>query len=397
MADNNYTLPEPILREEKYLSAIANNTAGGGGGGKVVIAEKTITANGTYNAVDDNANAYNPVTVNVPNSYTAQDEGKVVSSGALVSQTAYPSTITQNDTYDTTNYNSITVNVTEKTNWLNSPIGKCRPTCSKWMDAKYWIPKTWTGLTNFDGNYIWTDGTDIYFSIGSNQYVLDKSTSTWTTKTWNGYNNILGEEIWTDGENIYYSNNTYQYVLDKSTSTWVASRNQIGTYGSKIWSDGENIYSSYDVNQYVFNKSTSTWTAKTWTGLTNPSGNYIWTDGENIYYSLSSTQYVLDKATSTWTAKTWTGLTNFNGDYIWTDGINIYYTDGSSTRYMLNKETSTWSTRVWTGLTNFNGKNIWTDGTDIYYSYGSNQYVLSTPTLNNTTITTPTCRCLTSI
>lgn len=109
MAENNNTLPEPILREEKYLSAIANNTAGGGGGGKVVIAEKSITANGTYNASSDNANAYNPVTVNVANSYTAGDEGKVVSSGALVSQTS--TTTTTNGILDTTLYNSVDVQV----------------------------------------------------------------------------------------------------------------------------------------------------------------------------------------------------------------------------------------------------------------------------------------------
>lgn len=49
------------------------------------------------------------VTANVPNSYSTSDEGKVVSSGALVSQTS--DTVTANDTYDTTLINSLTVNV----------------------------------------------------------------------------------------------------------------------------------------------------------------------------------------------------------------------------------------------------------------------------------------------
>ena len=127
----------------------------GGGGGSSTLVSKTITANGTYNPADDNADGYSSVTANVPNTYdladegkvvssgalvaqssrnidanglydttlnnsvsvdvpntyTAGDEGKVVSSGALVSQTAYPSTITANNTYDTTLYNSVTVNV----------------------------------------------------------------------------------------------------------------------------------------------------------------------------------------------------------------------------------------------------------------------------------------------
>jgi hypothetical protein len=47
----------------------------------------------------------------VTNVYKVQDEGKVVNNGELVAQTAYPTEITENDTYDTAIYNSITVNV----------------------------------------------------------------------------------------------------------------------------------------------------------------------------------------------------------------------------------------------------------------------------------------------
>ena len=72
---------------------------------------KSITANGTYDAENDNADGYSEVTVNVPNTYTAGDEGKVVSNGALVAQTARATEITANGTYDTTENNSITVNV----------------------------------------------------------------------------------------------------------------------------------------------------------------------------------------------------------------------------------------------------------------------------------------------
>lgn len=83
---------------------------GGSSGGGTLI-EKTITENGIYNAVDDEADGYSTVNVEVENSYTVEDNGKVVNNQALVAQTAYPTTITENDTYDTTNYNSITVNV----------------------------------------------------------------------------------------------------------------------------------------------------------------------------------------------------------------------------------------------------------------------------------------------
>ena len=51
-----------------------------------------------------------------------------------------------------------------------------------------WVAKTWTGLTSFNGDNIWTDGVDYYYSYvnASSSYVLDISTSTWSTMTWNG-------------------------------------------------------------------------------------------------------------------------------------------------------------------------------------------------------------------
>ena len=65
---------------------------------------KNINSNGTHDVV-----GYASAAVSVPNSYSQSDEGKVVSNGALVSQTS--DTVTANDTYDTTLINSLTVNV----------------------------------------------------------------------------------------------------------------------------------------------------------------------------------------------------------------------------------------------------------------------------------------------
>lgn len=73
------------------------------------VGEKEITANGTYTASTDSLLGYSSVSVDVPNSYAAADEGKVVSNGALVSQTS--ATYTLNSTYDTTLIDSVTVNV----------------------------------------------------------------------------------------------------------------------------------------------------------------------------------------------------------------------------------------------------------------------------------------------
>lgn len=95
------------------ISFLLGSKAGGGGGG-VTVESKSISANGTYTA--PTGKAYSPVTVNVPNSYTAGDEGKVVSSGALVSQTAHAE-VTQNGTIDTTLNNSVVVNVPASSSW----------------------------------------------------------------------------------------------------------------------------------------------------------------------------------------------------------------------------------------------------------------------------------------
>ena len=74
--------------------------------GRALVAQTStnITANDTYDTTLNDE-----VVVNVPNTYTASDEGKVVSSGALVAQGS--DTVTENDTYDTTLISELTVNV----------------------------------------------------------------------------------------------------------------------------------------------------------------------------------------------------------------------------------------------------------------------------------------------
>ena len=73
-------------------------------GGITPTGTKQINTNGTHDVT-----AYASAEVNVPNSYSAGDEGKVVSNGALVAQTS--DSVTQNGTVDTTLINSLTVNV----------------------------------------------------------------------------------------------------------------------------------------------------------------------------------------------------------------------------------------------------------------------------------------------
>lgn len=95
------------------VSFLMGKQDGSGGGGDITVESKSIDANGTYTA--PTGKAYSPVSVSVPNSYAAGDEGKVVSNGALVAQSS--DTVTQNGTVDTTLINSLEVNVSGGGNW----------------------------------------------------------------------------------------------------------------------------------------------------------------------------------------------------------------------------------------------------------------------------------------
>ena len=183
------------------LSEVAQNI-----NNEEVYVDKTITVNGEYLPAYDDATAYSKVTVNVapPEFYPTMRTQRLMA---------------QNELDDT------------------------------------WLSKTWNELTNFNGQYIWTDGDNIYYSYTGNQYVLNKSTSTWTEKIWTGLTNFEADGIWTDGDNIYYNSggSSDDYMLDKTTSTW-STKSWTGipstVYGRDFWTDGDNIYLSSGSSQY---------------------------------------------------------------------------------------------------------------------------------------------------
>lgn len=79
----------------------------------------SITQNGvTTEDVTNYASAQ--ITANVPNTYSAADEGKVVDDGALVAQTSR--NIDTNGTYDTTTNNEVVVNVSGGEDYLEKSL-----------------------------------------------------------------------------------------------------------------------------------------------------------------------------------------------------------------------------------------------------------------------------------
>ena len=91
-----------------YKSVAGDSGGGGVDPESITLRTLNVSQNGTTNAPD--GVAYNKVVANVPNTYASADEGKVVSNGALVAQTAHAE-VTENGTIDTTLNNSVTVNV----------------------------------------------------------------------------------------------------------------------------------------------------------------------------------------------------------------------------------------------------------------------------------------------
>lgn len=260
-----------------------------------------------------------------------------------------------------------------------------------------WVPMTWNGITPSYAKDVWSDRNgNIYYSAGTDQYVLNRSTSTWTEKTWTGLTSFYGRNIWKfPSGSVFYSNGSNgQYYL--TNSTWTANSHKkpddtaFNPYGEYIWTDGNRVYyntsnMSYVKESYNYVNPIS-WNTRTWNNSSSPGfyGSYFWSDNDgNIYNSNSTTHNIMDTTNYTYTGKSWNGLSYFNGNDVWKDLYGrIFYSGsrnmwGATGNYILDVSTSTWSEKTWEGLTPSYGHNIWTDGYNVYYSDGNTQYRLT--------------------
>ena len=132
---------------------------------EVVLVSKSISANGTYNPASDSADGYSGVTVNVPNTYTVSDEGKVVSSGALVAQESQ--NVSQNGTYDTTLKNQVVVAVPNS--YSASDEGKV-------VSSGELVAQTSRNITG-NGTYNTTENNEVIVNVpssgGGRLYLVD--------------------------------------------------------------------------------------------------------------------------------------------------------------------------------------------------------------------------------
>ena len=108
VSNHSISVTPSVTNSAGYISSgTINGTAVSVSASELDSGSKSITANGNSQDVV----GYASVNVNVPNTYAAGDEGKVVSSGALVSQTAHADVTptTSDQTIDTTTNNSLKV------------------------------------------------------------------------------------------------------------------------------------------------------------------------------------------------------------------------------------------------------------------------------------------------
>lgn len=181
------------------------------GGALISQTQKNIGANGTHDTTVNDV-----VEVDVPNSYTDADEGKVVDNGALVEQGSLA--VSANGTYDTTKKNQVTIDV---------------PTGDEWEEVLLWENPDPTQSVNAGAelNLAESANTCEYFKLqvtGQNStqlrtFIVKNDAAYWavfvgTNRCCRGF----GRNVREDGS-YYISVNTDAYQIDHSSSQSTAT------------------------------------------------------------------------------------------------------------------------------------------------------------------------------
>lgn len=207
VAVNDVTLPMSVSTDYKLPISLQTLEAG---------------ANGEYTA--PKGTAWNEAHIDVSNSYTTADEGKVVSGGALVAQTGR--TVTQNNTtYDTTTNSSLTVEVAGPSGSVTLTKNKSTYDVEQYaeavvdVDPDEWVrPSDWPDLDSitmpsYDCIYLTYDLRKTPGLAWIGVYVVTAGNVKWTMErgTLDSAGNFTAE---TSAEMANYS--TYRQPLDSA-------------------------------------------------------------------------------------------------------------------------------------------------------------------------------------
>ena len=224
------------------------------------LGTKSISSNGTYNASSDSLGGYSQVSVSVPNTYSAGDEGKVVDNGALVSQTT--ATYNTNNTYDTTKIKTVTVAVPGSSPNLQAKTNISPSTSSQTIQAD----TGYDGLSSVQINAMPTQTLPTSASSsgsGTTKATISRSTSDQYINIPTGYNSSA-------------ANYKVSAVANGTAGTPTASKGTVSNHSVSVTPSVTNT------TGYIIG-STKTGTAVTVTASELASGNKeITSNGSNI-------------------------------------------------------------------------------------------------------------------
>lgn len=265
-----------------------------------------------------------------------------------------------------------------------------------------WLPVSTDGLPRyFNGEGVWTDGTDIYFRASNCfTYKLDKSTNTWS-QVYVGFATGMGHyTVFKDGTTIYacYINgNAYRvYQFDYNAKRFSTYYDQdYATQATDIWYNGGDIYFSMNTgvvddpaHNLKWNRSTHKWEPVPM--YFNPSlhgtyglvGNAVWNYkgdsyvGDWDYDGNFLRLYKFNHSTSTWNETSWNGYCNVQGIDMWTDYNGVVRCRSHGSQYRLDPSIDQWLVdNNYLVLANPpTGYAVWSDGDNIFYSYYDSFY-----------------------
>lgn len=245
---------------------------------------KSITSNGNNQDVV----GYATVDVNVPNSYTAGDEGKVVSSGALVAQTSR--TITANGTYGTTLNDEVVVNVSGGHDYLQDKAEGTLTTYSN-DNITTLASNAFQGFTTLQSLYLPNvtamTGNSFFTGCGFTKFALPRFTGDIENATWQGCANLTTLDLaatMLKGTAIYNSQMFDTLILRSTSLVGMNHINVLGNTKFKNNGAGGTIYIPKVLYDHLGDGTASDYKAATNWSTYDGYGTITWAKIEGSYY-----------------------------------------------------------------------------------------------------------------